>query len=186
MVIQEMTRHDCRAMLARTGVARLACASNQQPYIVPIHVMLDGDFLYAYSTVGQKIDWMRENPLVCVEIDEFIAHAQWTSVVVVGRYEELPAAPGYEGSRQIAERLFSPYPAWWEPASVPLAGGQLRSPIVFRIQIGSMTGRRASPDPARPMTGHGDRLKPEPSQIAALLRRVAGRHRRWPLDSTAD
>jgi nitroimidazol reductase NimA-like FMN-containing flavoprotein (pyridoxamine 5'-phosphate oxidase superfamily) len=184
MVIEEMTRHDCRAMLARTGVARLACARNHQPYIVPIHLTLDGDWLYAYSTLGQKIDWMRQNPLVCVEIDEFIAQAQWASVVIVGRYEELPPGPGYEGSREIAERLFAAHPAWWEPASVPLAGAQLRSPIVFRIQIGNMTGRRAAPDPAKPMPGRGDRLKPEQSRITALLRRVVGTHRRWPLNGT--
>ena len=93
MVIQEMTERECRAMLAGTKVARLACARNNQPYIVPIRVDLDGEFLYGYATLGHKIEWMRENPLVCLEIDEVITHAHWTSVVVFGRYEELPALP---------------------------------------------------------------------------------------------
>ena len=72
MVIQEMTEQECRAMLARTNVARLACAQNNQPYIIPIHVDLDGEFLYGYATLGQKIEWMRQNPLVCLEIDELM------------------------------------------------------------------------------------------------------------------
>ena len=42
-------------MLAGTYVARLACAHNYQPYIVPIHVDLGADFLYGYATLGQKI-----------------------------------------------------------------------------------------------------------------------------------
>ena len=31
MVIEEMTKHECDAMLLRTHVARLACAWNNQP-----------------------------------------------------------------------------------------------------------------------------------------------------------
>ena len=64
MVIHEMTEQECRAMLAGINVARLACARDNQPYIVPIRVDLDGEFLYGYATLGQKIEWMRENPLV--------------------------------------------------------------------------------------------------------------------------
>ena len=30
----------------------------------------DNDYLYSFSTVGQKIEWMRANPNVCVETDE--------------------------------------------------------------------------------------------------------------------
>jgi len=154
MVIEEMTERECRAMLAGTNVARLACARNNQPYLVPMRVDLDGDCLYGYATLGQKIEWMRENPLVCLEMDEVITRAHWTSVVVFGRYEELPHTPEYEAARSIAQSLFQRHPAWWEPASVALTEHEQRTPIVFRIQIGSMTGRRVAPgsldDLARP------------------------------------
>ena len=59
MVVEEMTERECRAMLAGTNIARLACARDNQPYIVPIHVDLDGEFLYGYATLSQKIEWMR-------------------------------------------------------------------------------------------------------------------------------
>ena len=146
MQIEEMTLGECRAMLDRTRVARLACARNNQPYIVPIHVVFDGVSLYGYSTLGQKIEWMRQNPLVCLEIDEIGGDTQWESVVVSGNYEELPPGPEHEDSRREAERLFQRCPMWWEPASVPLAGGGQRARIVFRIQLLGLTGRRAVPD----------------------------------------
>lgn len=43
-----------------------------QPYVVPIHLSLDAErsCVYAFSTVGQKILWMRENPQVCLEVEE--------------------------------------------------------------------------------------------------------------------
>jgi nitroimidazol reductase NimA-like FMN-containing flavoprotein (pyridoxamine 5'-phosphate oxidase superfamily) len=146
MQIEEMTLSDCRAMLCRTRVARLACARDNQPYIVPIQVAFDGVSLYGYSTLGQKIDWMRQNPLICLEIDEIGSDTQWESVVVLGKYEELPSNPEYENSRREAERLFQTRPMWWEPASVPLAGCEQRARIVFRIQLHGLTGRRAAPD----------------------------------------
>jgi nitroimidazol reductase NimA-like FMN-containing flavoprotein (pyridoxamine 5'-phosphate oxidase superfamily) len=100
MVIHEMTERECRALLARTNVARLACARNNQPYVVPIHVDLDADSLYSYATLGQKIEWMRENPMVCLEMDETLSDGHWASLVVFGRYEELPSVPEHQDSRR--------------------------------------------------------------------------------------
>ena len=145
MVVAEMTAQECRAMLARTNVARLACAHDNQPYIVPIHVDLDHEFLYGFATQGQKIEWMRHNPLVCLEIDEF-SPEQWATVVVFGHYEELPHQPEYEDWRRVALQLFERHPMWWQPATVPLAGHAQRAPVAFRIRIDRLTGRRGSND----------------------------------------
>jgi hypothetical protein len=144
MVVQEMTEHECRSILAGTTVARLACARNNQPYIIPVHVDFDHECLYGYATLGMKIDWMRQNPLVCLEIDDLTSDGQWASVVVFGHYEELPPTQDYEDLRRVAERLFQRHPMWWEPASVPLQAHEPRSPIVYRIRISRLTGRRAS------------------------------------------
>jgi len=146
MVIHEMTAQECRAMLARSNIARLACAHDNQPYIIPTHVHLDHEFLYSFATKGQKIDWMRHNPLVCLEIDEGSSN-QWASVVVFGHYEELPHRPEYQDSRRIALQLFEKHPMWWQPATVPLAGQAQRAAVAFRIRIDRVTGRRGSNDP---------------------------------------
>ena len=70
-------------MPIRLGYGRLACACNNRPYIVPIYFVYDDDRLYCFSTLGRKIEWMRENPLVCVEADEVRGHDDWTSVIVL-------------------------------------------------------------------------------------------------------
>jgi hypothetical protein len=36
---------------------------------------------------------MRTNPLVCVQADEVTNSEQWISVIVFGRFEELPDLP---------------------------------------------------------------------------------------------
>jgi uncharacterized protein len=175
MKIQEMTDAECRAMLVRGNVARLACALNNQPYIVPIHIDLEGDFLYGYATLGQKIDWMRKNPLVCLESDELISDGQWASVIASGRYEELPNTPENASERRVAERLFQRHPMWWEPASVQLPGNHPRAPIVFRIRIGRVTGRRASRPAASTADAGWDRPETKTLWITRVLRRVRGK-----------
>ena len=95
MLIEAMTDQECWTMLARNNLARLACARDNQPYVVPLRVDLDGEFLYGYATLGRKIEWMRTNPLVCLEYEEIITPRQWGSLIVFGRYEELPLAPDH-------------------------------------------------------------------------------------------
>ena len=99
MLVHEMTEDECGAALEQVGFGRLACARGDQPYIVPIYFSYDRSHLYGVTTQGQKIEWMRSNPLVCLEIDERTSNYQWMSVVVFGRYEELPDTPEYEHAR---------------------------------------------------------------------------------------
>ena len=175
MIVHEMTEQECREMLARTNVARLACVRNNQPYVVPIHVDLDREFLYSFATQGLRIDWMRQNPLVCVEIDELSPQTHWASVVVFGRYEELPPLPEYGDLRRVAEQLFQRHPMWWQPASVPLAGREQRTPIVFRIRIDRMTGRRGSNDAVKAPVPENPSDASRPSWLARVLRRLSER-----------
>ena len=108
MAIREMSREECLRVLAGARLARLACAHEGQPYVVPVylayHAPPGGEAcLYGFTTLGQKIEWMRANPLVCVEVDEVAAYDQWVSVIALGRYEELPETPGGDDERLRAQ-----------------------------------------------------------------------------------
>ena len=70
MLLREMSREECDDLLRRLGYGHLACAHDNQPYVVPIYFVSDRGHLYGFSTKGQKIEWMRLNPRVCVEADE--------------------------------------------------------------------------------------------------------------------
>jgi nitroimidazol reductase NimA-like FMN-containing flavoprotein (pyridoxamine 5'-phosphate oxidase superfamily) len=146
MLIQEMTEDQCRTALGQTDFARLACARDHQPYIVPIYYSYDGQHLYGVTTLGQKVEWMRANPLVCVEVDERASHYQWMSVIVFGRYEELPEAPDYEGARTHALEVLQKREMWWQTACAAAEQREQRAPIFYRIHILQVTGHRATPD----------------------------------------
>ena len=146
MIIREMTKEECSSALGGADFGRLACARGNQPYIVPIYFSYDGKHLYGVTTAGQKIEWMRSNPLVCLEIDERASHFQWMSVIVFGRYEELAEAPEYADARSHALEVLQKRETWWQTASAATETREQRPPIFFRIHISQVTGHRATPD----------------------------------------
>src|SRR4030095_7348470 len=66
VLIQDLTSPASLELLASTRLGRLACTQGAQPYVVPVHFAYHDRALYGFATVGQKIEWMRANPLVCV------------------------------------------------------------------------------------------------------------------------
>ena len=147
MVVQDLTRQESLALLARTRLGRLGCTQGSQPYVVPVYFAYEDNALYSFATLGQRIEWMRANPLVCIEVDEIVDQQQWESVIVFGRYEELPDTSEWQGARAVAYQLLQKSPMWWEPAYVQsIHGGTPRPlvPIVYRIHIARITGHRAT------------------------------------------
>jgi uncharacterized protein len=146
MVIHELTPAECTAVLNRAQLCRLACARHDQPYVVPIHFSFDADrqCIYSFSTIGQKIQWMRENPKVCLELDDIADKDHWTTVVVVGRYEEIHQSPDEAGARRRAEELFQQRPEWWLPAAARTPLREHPDVVIYRIAIERVSGRRAA------------------------------------------
>jgi nitroimidazol reductase NimA-like FMN-containing flavoprotein (pyridoxamine 5'-phosphate oxidase superfamily) len=149
MLISKMKSEECREFLARQGVGRLACARDSQPYIVPIYFVYEPDYLYGFTTPGRKVDWMRVNPLVCVQADEVLNQDNWTSVVVLGRYEELSETGEYSEERNKVQSLLVKRTLWWvtaHAASVARGHAERPLPVFYRIHITDITGLRASPE----------------------------------------
>lgn len=158
MIIHELTAAECEAFLRDATVGRLGCARHGQPYIVPISLYYGREerCLYGFSTVGRKIEWMRENPSVCVEIDAISDQYQWTSVLVMGRYEELDASDHQQQARQRALALFQQHSRWWLPGGAKLdSGGEHGAAVVYRIHISSVSGRRTARQPLEPPSKPG-------------------------------
>ena len=150
MLIESMTRQVSIDLLARTNLGRLACVHDGQPYITPIAFAYDDNHLHAFSTLGQKIAWMRANPRVCVEADELVTRQDWATVIVIGRYQEFTDSPEDEDRRIHSYKLLQRNPVWWEPGGVKtlLEGTErpVSRPIYFRIHIDQISGHRGVPD----------------------------------------
>ncbi|RWB51029.1 MAG: pyridoxamine 5'-phosphate oxidase family protein [Mesorhizobium sp.] len=146
MIIRTLSTLECTRLLTMHRVAHLACAKDGQPYVVPINYAYADSHLYAFSMLGKKIEWMRINPLVSLQVHEPGDRREWRSVVVDGRYEELPEGSGYEASRHHAWSLLSKHFDWWEPGGLkpdapPVSGHS--SHVFYRILVEHVSGREA-------------------------------------------
>ena len=153
MLIHELTPMQCAEVLDRIHVGRLGCTKNGQPYVVPVSFSFDRErgCVYSFSTVGQKVLWMRENPLVCLEVDDIQDTNHWQTVIIFGRYEEIQDSPEEAEARQRAEALFQQRVEWWLPAAGKVASHERHAVVVYRIHIDRITGRRTARSPSSPM-----------------------------------
>ncbi|HUA16750.1 MAG TPA: pyridoxamine 5'-phosphate oxidase family protein [Verrucomicrobiae bacterium] len=149
MIINELSEQECSEILLRASLGRLGCALQDQPYVIPIHLAYEANFIYVLSTFGKKIEWMRANPKVCIQVDELQGDARWVSVIANGRYQEL-REPQFTDERAHARKLLEKRHRWWQTAMAERqlkSGDDLIAPIFFRVQVESTTGLRAEPEP---------------------------------------
>ena len=146
MRIDELNETECRQILSRASSARLGCSLSDQPYVVPVGIAYKEDYIYVFSTMGQKIKWMRSNPKVCVQIDEIRSQSDWVSVIANGEYQELPE-PQFEQERTHARTLLQKRHHWWLNAMaerrIRMRDEEIKS-LFFRIRVSSVTGLRGT------------------------------------------
>ena len=144
MLIKEISTQECLDTVSHASVGRLGCSFQDQPYVVPIYFAYEGEWIYVFSTFGKKIEWMRANPKVCVEIEEKVSDSEWISVLVNGLYGEL-AEPQFTQERAHARKLLGTRHHWWLNAMAERWVGsedQQVEPLFFRIHVDSATGLR--------------------------------------------
>ena len=149
MQIEELTRQASLDFLAGKRFGRIACAKQSQPYITPFNFAYHDLCIYSFGTVGRKIEWLRANQLACVQVDEIANPGEWTSVIVFGRYEELPKTDEGQAVRELAWKLLQQHELWWEPGySKAVLNGEPRplDPVYFRVSIDEINGHRATSD----------------------------------------
>ena len=146
MRIFSLTTLECTKLLAASRLGHLACTKDGRPYVVPIYFAYSDNHLYAFSMPGKKIDWMRANPQVSIFVHRRGRGSEWKSVVVDGRYEELPDRIGHKRERDRAWSLSAGMRTGGNRA--PSSRSRRPCPAVpehvfFRILVEEISGRQA-------------------------------------------
>jgi uncharacterized protein len=90
-VARELSAGEIAAFLGAQRIVRLGCHADGVTYVVPLIYAYEDGAVVAVTTEGRKTAMLRENPRVCVEVDEYDADGKgsWRSVIAQGTYEEL-------------------------------------------------------------------------------------------------
>lgn len=88
---RELSGDEIEEFLREQRIARLGCHAGGVTYVVPLIYAYEDGAVVAVTTEGRKTAMLRENPRVCVEVDEYDADGKgsWRSVIAHGTYEEL-------------------------------------------------------------------------------------------------
>lgn len=149
-MVVELTEAAARSFLASRYFGSLGCRAGEEMYVVPISFALDGDRIIGQTKMGKKVELMRQNPNVCLEVHQVDAIDDWKSVILWGRYEELS---GVEANEAMG-KLIDHFAEMVEPGSgrsprdvTPRqVEGQPQVDLVYCIHIDRITGRCEVPD----------------------------------------
>ena len=145
-MLGEMKPQEIEKLVRQQVIARLGCYAEGQVYVVPVSYAYDGDYFYFISRDGKKVEMMRKNPNVCLQIDNMQNMSSWQSVVLWGEFEELTDPKERNHALRelmtritpiISSEIFRITPDWPFPEDEPenIPG------IVYRIRITEVSGR---------------------------------------------
>jgi nitroimidazol reductase NimA-like FMN-containing flavoprotein (pyridoxamine 5'-phosphate oxidase superfamily) len=134
---RELSRAEIDEFLGRQRIARIGCHAGGETYVVPLIYAFDGGSVVAVTTEGRKTAMLRENPRVCVEVDEYDADGRgsWRSVIANGTYEEL-AGDAIEPALGLLRERFARNAG---RAAEPRALGP--DVVVLRVRFDEVSGR---------------------------------------------
>ena len=138
-----LTAEDCRRVLERNHVGRLAFMNGNRVDIEPIGYALGESWIFFRSSYGAKLEALVRHPFVAFEVDQVAGPLSWASVVAHGTIYLLPPDGG-----PIEKREFERAVAELRKVSPGTFTSDDPTPdreTVYGLHIDSLTGRMAQP-----------------------------------------
>jgi uncharacterized protein len=136
LMIKQLSPEESKALLKECYIGHLGCITERDPYVVPVHYIFHKGDLYLHSRVGEKILALRQNPRVCLQVEEVRDGDHWRSAIAFGKYEEITDA--YERA-WFNRRILTRFPHLTPVESIPADGDPI-DVVIFRIRVEKMTG----------------------------------------------
>ena len=135
--MRELAPAEIEEFLLGQRIARLGCHAGGETYVVPVIYAYGDGAIVSVTQEGRKVAMLRENPRVCVEVDEYDTDGRgsWRSVIAYGSAEEL-AGEEIEAALALLRERFA-RTAGREAAPRPLSEGV----VMLRIRLDEVSGR---------------------------------------------
>ncbi len=142
-IFRELSPDECRALLKKHNVGRLAFTFHDRVDIEPINYVVVNEETIAFRTgPGSKVDVLRHHPWVAFEVDDVEGLQQWKSVVIHGTIYPV-TRHGAEHDRAMHARVVKRLRDLLPPGSAHDADPLAERPIALCLHIDRLTGREA-------------------------------------------
>ena len=141
-MIKILSENEARELLHNQKFGRLGCVlESGEPYVVPVNYLFKDDGIYVHVLPGQKLDAMRVNGKICLQVDKIEDSCRWQSAIAFGEFQEIKRMnQKIEILKEFSSRFehLTPVEAMIEEQWNP--GGL----VVFRLNIKRITGMAES------------------------------------------
>jgi nitroimidazol reductase NimA-like FMN-containing flavoprotein (pyridoxamine 5'-phosphate oxidase superfamily) len=147
-MIAALTDKQIEEILYQNVLGHLGCNDGFNTYVFPINYVYDGKYIICHSQTGLKIEAMRQNKRVCLQVDEIKDFKNWKSILVLGDFQELEEErERYQAIKVFVDRhlqLKINHPLGMHGKAEQNEGLNIHSelrPIIYRILIDEKNGR---------------------------------------------
>ncbi len=135
-------------ILRRARVCRIGWNGSPFPYVVPVNFVYEqGTIWFHCALEGEKLDRLREDPHVCVEVDEELSvresdracawSLRYRSVIARGRAQEIRDPAAKEAALQLLMRKYSGRSGW------EIAAAELSRVAVVAVSLSEISGKES-------------------------------------------
>jgi len=138
---------EIEAVIAQAQVCRMAMCDGDRPYVVPLCFgYADRVFYFHCAAEGRKLDVLKRNPHVCLELEAGVSlkagvkacdwGMNYRSVIAFGRAERVDAP---EAKRRALDLIMARY----APGQVEYLEAALAKTVVIQVEVMNMTGKKS-------------------------------------------
>lgn len=141
--LRELSTGEMEDILRNGYHAHLGCHTwVEGTYVCPVTYVFEEGYVFSHSLMGKKIEMMRANPNVCLQVEEVKSIFNWKSVIIYGRFEELTGGFEAEVGLRLLKKKIAQLEATHKVSELQVQIEAILSRAkIFRIKIVKMTGR---------------------------------------------
>ena len=89
-MIKNLDEKAARKLLKEQKFGHLGCVlESGEPYVVPVNYLYKDDEIYIHCLPGQKLDALRANGKVCLQVEKIEKSCRWKSAIAFGEFQEV-------------------------------------------------------------------------------------------------
>lgn len=88
-MIDKLTNDESLSVLSENNFGHIGCNDGFNTYIFPTNYVFDGNHVICHSQEGAKVQVMRSNRRVCLQVDKIKDRVNWKSIIIHGQFQEL-------------------------------------------------------------------------------------------------
>jgi nitroimidazol reductase NimA-like FMN-containing flavoprotein (pyridoxamine 5'-phosphate oxidase superfamily) len=146
-MIGKLTEVEMEEVLLDNVLGHIGFNDGSNTFVYPTNYVYDGNFIICHSQAGHKIQVMRKNKRVCLQVDEINKDINWRSVMVLGDYQELVEERDRHNAMKLFVDRFLPLKIKDPSTTSGIKGlGNIEQnentrPVFYRILIDEKSGR---------------------------------------------